>query len=67
LVASVARADVSEVDFAALARAAPFVEGKVARDGAPTAYVCERGACQLPTHDPAVLASQLGAGAAPRH
>jgi uncharacterized protein YyaL (SSP411 family) len=56
---NVVRAVVSEDDVAALAKVAPFVEDKVARDGAPTAYVCERGACQLPTHDPAAFAQQL--------
>jgi uncharacterized protein YyaL (SSP411 family) len=37
----------------------PVVEGKVAQGGQPTAYVCERGACQLPTGKPARLAKQL--------
>ncbi|HVU49517.1 MAG TPA: thioredoxin domain-containing protein [Polyangia bacterium] len=58
---NVVRAVVAEEDVAALARTAAFVEGKAATDGRPTAYVCERGACQLPTHDPAALASQLAA------
>lgn len=44
---------------AALAPLATFVEGKVAEGGQVTVYVCERGKCQLPTHDPAVLAEQL--------
>jgi uncharacterized protein YyaL (SSP411 family) len=56
----VVRAVVGEDDVAALAKVAPFVEGKVAQGGRATAYVCERGACQLPTQDPAVFAAQLG-------
>ena len=43
----------------ALARIVPLVEGKVARDGRPTAYVCENAACELPTTDPEVFATQL--------
>jgi uncharacterized protein YyaL (SSP411 family) len=56
---NVVRAVVAEEDVAALAKVAPFVEGKVATGGKATAYVCERGACQLPTHDPSALAAQL--------
>ncbi len=37
----------------------PFAEGKVTQGGKPTAYVCERGRCELPTADPAVFAAQL--------
>src|SRR5262249_16787710 len=37
----------------------PFVAGKQALGGRPTAYVCERGTCELPTSDPRVLARQL--------
>ena len=61
---NVVRAAASEADVETLARAAPFMEGKVASAGRPTAYVCEGGACQLPTHDPATFAAQL-AGAKP--
>lgn len=45
--------------LAALATLAPIVEGKRALNGRSTAYVCERGHCQLPTNDPEVLARQL--------
>ena len=45
--------------LAALAALAPIVEGKRPLRGRSTAYVCERGHCQLPTSDPAVLRRQL--------
>ena len=38
----------------------PLVEGKTARDGMPTAYVCQQGICKLPTTDPDVFAEQIG-------
>ncbi|MBI5490645.1 MAG: thioredoxin domain-containing protein [Deltaproteobacteria bacterium] len=38
----------------------PFVDGKRALHGRPTAFVCERGSCRRPTSDPAELAGQLG-------
>jgi hypothetical protein len=56
---NVVRAVVAEDDVAALAKTAPFVDGKIAPEGRPTAYVCERGACQLPTHDASAFAAQL--------
>ena len=37
----------------------PLLEGKVARDSKPTAYVCENRICDLPTTDPAVFATQI--------
>jgi uncharacterized protein YyaL (SSP411 family) len=37
----------------------PLLAGKTARDRRPTAYVCERYACQAPTIDPAELGRQL--------
>jgi uncharacterized protein len=43
----------------ALTQVAPFVAEKRALGGRSTAYVCERGRCELPTADPAVLARQL--------
>jgi uncharacterized protein YyaL (SSP411 family) len=39
-----------------LAGLVPLVEGKQARDGRTTAYVCEHGVCALPTSDPEVMA-----------
>jgi hypothetical protein len=43
----------------ALAKLLPFAEGKRAIDGKPTAYVCEKGICALPTSDPSVFAAEL--------
>jgi uncharacterized protein YyaL (SSP411 family) len=40
---------------------APVARGKVPVDGLPTAYVCERGACQLPATDEASLAARISA------
>ena len=37
----------------------PLLKGKIARDGKPTAYVCENRICDLPTTDPAVFATQI--------
>ncbi len=37
----------------------PLLDGKAARGGKPTAYVCKRRVCALPTLDPAVFARQL--------
>jgi uncharacterized protein YyaL (SSP411 family) len=45
--------------LARLARVARVAEGKQAIGGRPTAYVCERGACQLPARDPERLLEQL--------
>ncbi len=44
-----------------LSRAAKVAEGKRAIGGRPTAYVCERGSCQLPAREPSQLADQLRA------
>ena len=42
-----------------MARAIPALVGKTGRAGAPVAYVCVRGACKLPTSDPATLRKQV--------
>ena len=41
------------------AEVVPFLEGKEPLDGLPTAYVCERHVCQLPTTDVEVFERQL--------
>jgi hypothetical protein len=38
----------------------PITAEKIAQDGKPTAYVCERRVCKLPTTDPETFARQLG-------
>ena len=43
-----------------VAKVARFLEGKVAQGGKATAYVCERGRCELPTSDPAKFGEQIG-------
>jgi uncharacterized protein YyaL (SSP411 family) len=43
----------------ALQPTVPLVEGKVARDGKPTAYVCVGTHCERPTSDPDLLSTQL--------
>ncbi len=50
---------VREPDVAALSSLLPVVSGRLAKGGAPTAYVCVRGTCQLPSTDPAELGRQL--------
>ena len=37
----------------------PLIEGKSARGGKPTAYVCVGTHCEQPTSDPEVLSQQL--------
>ncbi len=39
----------------------PLLAGRTQLNDAPTAYVCENFACQLPTTDPTILAGQLAA------
>ena len=43
----------------ALATAHPYLENATMLEGRATAYLCEGGACQLPTTDPAALARRL--------
>jgi len=45
--------------IARVARLAPVAEGRVTVGGKPTAYVCERGACRLPTISPEKLLELL--------
>jgi len=37
----------------------PWAKGKPPRNDKATAYVCERGACELPTNEPHTLSRQL--------
>lgn len=46
----------------ALLAQAPALEGKKARGGKATAYVCLRGSCEAPTSDPGALRAQLLTG-----
>ena len=54
----------TEAELEASAEMVPFLEGKVAQEGRPTAYVCQQGVCRLPTTDPEVFAAQLDAARA---
>ena len=42
------------------ARVVPLLDGKTARDGRATAYVCENYTCQMPVTDSRALLEQLG-------
>ena len=44
----------------------PLLEGRVAANGLPTAYVCENFTCRLPTNDPHELAKQIDAAVVPK-
>lgn len=46
-------------ELTALAQLVPALAGKQALEGRVTAYVCERGRCELPTSNPAEFARQL--------
>jgi uncharacterized protein len=47
--------------LARLARVAPVAAGRVAQRGQATAYLCERGACQLPATTPEALLESVRA------
>ena len=50
----------SESDFSGeLGELVPWAKGKPTKKGRATAYVCERGACDLPTSNPGVFRKQL--------
>jgi uncharacterized protein YyaL (SSP411 family) len=49
----------TEAEATARSELIPWLRGRRAQNGQATAYVCERGRCQLPTNDPAVFAQQL--------
>jgi uncharacterized protein len=50
---------VDEADATSVAKLIPFLEGKRARKGKTTAYVCMARVCLAPTSDPAKLEQQL--------
>ena len=49
----------TEAEARAQAARVPLFDGKAALHDAPTAFVCERGRCKLPTSDPAALRRQI--------
>ncbi len=49
----------TEAAASAHQRVVPWLEGKRTLRGKPTAYVCERGRCDLPTSNPSVFARQI--------
>ena len=54
-----ALAAASEADVPALGALIPFIADKTAAGGRATAYVCVRGGCELPVHEPAALLELL--------
>jgi uncharacterized protein YyaL (SSP411 family) len=50
----------TELEASRQARHVPWLEAKRSIGGKPTAYVCQRGSCELPTSKPAVFQKQLG-------
>ena len=57
-----ALAAASEADAPALGTLIPFIADKTAAGGRATAYVCVRGRCELPVHEPDALAALLRGG-----
>jgi uncharacterized protein YyaL (SSP411 family) len=55
---------VEVADVAERAELVPLVRDKLAQDGRPTVYVCERQVCRRPTTDPDVFARQIQAKSA---
>jgi hypothetical protein len=51
--------EVTEDEAKALASEVPWIAGKLAIGGRSTAFVCERGVCQLPVFDRAGLKKQI--------
>ncbi|MDP3276326.1 MAG: thioredoxin domain-containing protein [Deltaproteobacteria bacterium] len=49
----------TEARLTALGSQVPWAHSRTLRRGVATAYVCERGTCQLPTTDPRALERQL--------
>mgnify|MGYP001581281183 CR=1 FL=1 len=50
---------VALADGKTVSKKIPLLEGKVPQRGVPTAYVCERGLCKMPTTDAAELGRQV--------
>jgi hypothetical protein len=49
----------NELALEGLSQLVPWAKGKPPKNDKPTVYVCEQGACELPTSLPAVLDEQL--------
>ncbi len=52
----------SQSELHARAEIIPWLRRRTAKNGRPTAYLCEQGRCQLPTTDPAEFGRQLRNG-----
>lgn len=50
---------ISTQELTSHSKVVPLMEGKFPRRGKPTAYVCKRGICKLPTSDPEEFAKQI--------
>lgn len=51
----------TEDELQALTGLVPWLDGKIAQGGRPTAYVCQSYICRLPVKDPKAFAAQLKA------